>query len=83
MSNSEKKRSLSEQFRASSPNTQKNVLGITGGVYPSSSIDLPIVYSPRRRVDSAELSPVTKSVLAIHGIRSVPVSLLSKIDSSD
>lgn len=60
-------RSLSEQFDASSPSTQDNVLGYTGGVKPTSKYKELL----KLRADSLDgvYSPVTKSLLVFYGIR--------------
>lgn len=65
-------RSLSEEFESKSLETKNIILAMTGGEKPTSKINL--LFSPRCkknrfRSDSADLSPVTKSILDFHGIK--------------
>lgn len=66
-----KERSLSEQFDILSYESKHMVLSMCGGVKPTSTIkeEKRNTEDKRIRINSADLSPVTKSILQFHGIK--------------
>lgn len=74
-------RTLSETFDLLSPKSRESILGMTGGARPTSTVKntSPGSYERnRRRVDSCDFSPITRTLLDFHGIKSV-----NKIDSEN
>lgn len=80
--NNIKERTISEEFMSLSENSKEVILGLTCGQKPTTKYTEQY-NSPRRRVDSIEFSPVTKSVLIFHGVNKIPSSLINKIDKTN
>ena len=62
-----KSRTLSEEFDSRSFETRSAIMFLTGNNKPSSRI--PTTRTRLDNIDLIELSPVTKSILEIHGIK--------------
>jgi len=71
-------RSLSNEYSSLSFNSKQIVLGITEGVIPTSKISPENSTEIRSRIDSADFSPVSLSILRYHGIRNLTSDSIKK-----
>lgn len=62
-------RSLSNEYQNLSDNSKQLVLGMTDGVIPTSKFQPENTPEERVRLDSAEFSPVSLSILKYHGVK--------------
>ena len=71
-------RSLSTEYQNLSDNSKQLVLGMTDGAIPTSKISPDNKPEERVRLDSAEFSPVSLSILKYHGVKYFSKDILKK-----
>ncbi len=71
-------RSLSNEYQNLSDNSKQLVLGMTDGAIPTSKISPDNKPEERVRLDSAEFSPVSLSILKYHGVKYFTKDILKK-----